>query len=145
MGRKVANRLLAVASALVVMVLSACSGQGSSQTTTGASASCAATGKAHYLAAAQLAFTGVMLQGPTVSAAGRVTLASPARFRVVRYLKGAGPTVVTVKTAFARGSHTVIANSEGITPAAGQHWIIYSVTRGMPFDTSICAGSKPVG
>src|SRR5262249_46340422 len=77
---------------------SAGSGNGTSGTVTGA-ASCAAMSASAYLAGARAVFIGTALGGPTAEAgsAGAVLL-SPARFHVIRYLKGSGPRVVTVQT-----------------------------------------------
>jgi hypothetical protein len=112
---------------------------------TGVAASCAALSPAALLAAARLVFVGEMLPGPTVlMGAGRKVLASPARMRVARYLKGHGPTTVTVETAVRIVPGGITGSGEGIEPLAGQRWKIYSNSRHQPFATSVCAGSAPV-
>jgi len=68
-------------------------------------------------------------------------LASPARFRVVRYLKGSGPRVVTVATALSGRGDAVTADEDGIEPRAGQRWTIYTTSLRMPYASSICGGS----
>lgn len=122
----------------VVAGLSACgSSAGSSQSSGG---SCAAGTPPGYLAAARAAFVGVMLSGPVVDS----VLTSPARVRVLRYLKGSGPAVVTVTTAVTRSGSDVVGNGEGITPRAGERWMIYTTSRAMPYQTSVCGGSALV-
>jgi len=66
---------------------------------TGVAASCAAVSPAQQFAAARLVFIGVALPGPTAHYSKRPVLASPARMRVERYLKGHGPGIVRVATA----------------------------------------------
>jgi len=72
-----------------------------------------------YLALARVVFIGTALPGPVLDAgsAGAV-LASPARFRVVRYLKGSGPRVVTVATALSGRGDAVTADEDGRARAA---------------------------
>jgi hypothetical protein len=112
---------------------------------TGVAASCAALSPAALLNAARLVFVGEMLPGPAVPVgAGRKVLASPARMRVARYLKGHGPTTVTVDTAVRIVPGGITGNGEGIEPRAGQLWKIYTNSRHQPFATSVCAGSAPV-
>src|SRR5947209_7658479 len=102
-------------------------------------ASCAGLSPAAQFAAARRVFVGQMLPGRT-TARGRV-LASPARMRVERYLKGHGPATVTVHTAVTVERHRVRITEDGIEPRAGERWKIYTNSRREPFDTSICAGS----
>jgi hypothetical protein len=111
---------------------------------TGVAASCAALSPAAQFASARRVFVGVMLPGPTASTGGRGVLASPARMRVARYLKGRGPTTVTVDTAVRIVPGGFTGNGEGIEPRAGQRWKIYTNSRHEPFVTSVCAGSAPV-
>jgi hypothetical protein len=85
-----------------------------------------------------------MLSGPTVGAGQGSVLTSPARVRVVRYLKGSGPAEVTVITAVTRDGSGVVGNGEGITPHAGERWMIYTTSRAMPYQTSVCGGSALV-
>ena len=133
--------LLAVTT-LAVTVLAACSGPGSTHSSEGAS--CAAVSPSVYLASAQIAFVGVMLPGPTVRLGPGDVLTSPARVRVERYLKGGGPRVVTVITGVQQNGDEVTVAGEGIEPVAGQRWKIYTTSRNMPYDTSVCGGSAPV-
>ncbi len=94
---------------------------------------------------AQVAFNGVMLPGPAVSTGQGDVLTSPARVRVVRYLKGGGPRVVTVLTGVRRAAGSdVISAEDGIEAVAGQRWRIYATTSTMPYDTSVCSGSAPL-
>jgi hypothetical protein len=90
-------------------------------------------------------FVGVMLPGPTVSMAQGNVLTSPARVRVVRYLKGDGPRVVTVVTGVSKNGSGVAVSEDGIQALAGQRWQIYVTTGKMPYETSICSGSAPLG
>jgi len=124
---------------------SAGSGNGTSGTVTGA-ASCAAMSASAYLAGARAVFIGTALGGPTAEAgsAGAVLL-SPARFHVIRYLKGSGARVVTVQTALTRSGSTMAASEDGIQPRAGQRWKIYTTSLHMPYQTSICGGSCVLG
>lgn len=108
----------------------------------GAAASCAASVPAAQFANATAVIAGTMLPGPTVRAAGRKVLASPARLRVSRYLKGAGPPIVTVETAVAPTGTGARVKEDGIEPLAGQRWKVYATSRHMPYATSICAGSR---
>jgi hypothetical protein len=90
-------------------------------------------------------FVGVMLPGPTVSMGQDDVLTSPARVRVVKYLKGDGPRVVTVVTGVTQAGSGVAVSEDGIQALAGQRWQIYATTRNMPYQASICAGSTPLG
>jgi hypothetical protein len=97
------------------------------------------------MTAARTVFVGVMLPGPTVGIGGRSVLASPARMRVVRYLKGHGPAVVTVSTGVASAGGGGVASEDGIKPRAGERWRIYSASGHAPYQTSICLGSARAG
>ena len=98
-----------------------------------------------YLPWAKIVFVGVMLPGPTVSMGQGDVLTSPARVRVVRFLKGDGPGVVTVVTGVAKAGSGAAVNEDGIQALAGQRWQIYATTRNMPYQTSICDGSTQLG
>jgi hypothetical protein len=63
---------------------------------------------------------------------------------VARYLKGRGPQTVRVVTGVAGSANQVSVAEDGIEPVARQRWKIYSDSRQPPYDTSICAGSKPL-
>lgn len=104
---------------------------------------CAALTSSRYFVQAQIVFTGTMLPGPTADLGGHRVLVSPARVRVAHYLKGNGPKMVTVATGVSQGGN--VANEDGIQPLAGQHWKIYTSTRQMPYQTSICEGTKLMG
>ena len=130
--------LLAMGS-MAVVALAAC---GSS--VSGSAGSCG-VGPSGVMGAGRTVFVGVMLPGPSVSMGGRSVLVSPARVRVVRYLKGRGPAVVTVETAVSRVSSGIVGNSEGIEPQAGERWKIYTSSLHMPYQTSVCTGSAPAG
>ena len=79
-----------------------------------------------------------MLPGRSVEVGGASVLVSPARVHVTRYLKGTGPTVVSVTTGVTAAN---IASEDGINPHPGQRWTIYTSSRGEPYETSICDGS----
>lgn len=115
-------------------------------TVTGSAASCAGLTRGQQLAAARLVFTGRFLAGPTVRVGGRDVLVSPARMRVLRYIKGRGPTLVRVTTAVT--AQRSIAE-DGIEAQAGERWLIYTDSRHGPYETSMCAGSRrlppPIG
>jgi hypothetical protein len=83
-----------------------------------------------------------MLSGPTALVSGQRVLRSPARVRVLGYLKGHGPIVVRVKTGSAAVGGGIVVSEDGIEPVAGQSWRIYSDASRQPFTTSICAGSR---
>jgi hypothetical protein len=116
--------------------------KGTSGTAAGAAGVCAAMSASAYLAGARAVFIGTALGGPAAEAgsAGAVLL-SPARFRVIRYLKGSGPRVVTVQTALTSQGSVMADSEDGIQPRAGQRWKIYTTSLHMPYLTSICGGS----
>ena len=142
-ARAAAALTISVAGVMLAACASAAGSGGSGSVSAG---SCAAEHPSVYLAWARVVFTGTALPGPTADAgsAGAV-LASPARFRVARYLKGGGPSVVTVQTALTVKRNVVIADEEGIEPQAGQRWMIYATSRRMPYQTSDCGGSCLLG
>jgi hypothetical protein len=111
-------------------------------TMTAAAASCVGLTPAEQFAAARIVLDGTMLRGPIVGPGRRAVLSSPARVRVIRYLKGSGPRVVRVQTAARRVRGGVIYNSEGIEPRAGERWRIFTDSRRQPFDTTVCSGSR---
>jgi hypothetical protein len=147
-------RLLALAS--IVVTIAACSSSASSAHNSPASSvhnseggheseGLCGGGPSGYLATARIVFVGVMLPGATVRAGGRNVLVSPARVRVVRYLKGTGPSVVTVSTGVTRTGSTRVGSEDGIQPQAGERWRIYTTSQHAPYQTSICGGSILVG
>lgn len=127
--------------ALLAVTVAAC---GSSASPGHSSAgSCAAGSPSAYFAAARMVFIGILQPGPVVSTGQGSVLASPARVRVVRYLRGNGPAVVTVRTGVTRSGSGNVTSEDGIQPRAGQRWKIYTTSRLMPYQTSICEGSAP--
>jgi hypothetical protein len=107
----------------------------------GSAASCAALPPGGALAQARVAFVGVALPGPTARLGNRRLLISPARMRVRRYLKGTGPRIVRVQTGvFGDGAF----GSEGIDPAPGERWIVYTRSERPPYATGVCDGSKRI-
>lgn len=135
-------RLIVVALGPLSAVIVAASACGSSADPGQSSAgSCAAGNPSAHFAAAQTVFVGVMLTGPTVSTGQGGILASPARVRVVHYLKGSGPADVTVTTGVTQAGSAVTDNAEGIEPHAGERWMIYTSSRTMPYRTSVCEGT----
>lgn len=108
----------------------------------GTAASCAGLNRSQQLAAAKVVFDAVLLPGATAPNT-RGALASPARARVERYLKGSGPAVVTVQTAIETlpGGATRVTE-DGIRPHAGEHWQIDASGTTEPYATSICLGSR---
>ena len=82
-----------------------------------------------------------MLPGPDAEVGSSKALTSPARVRVIHWLKGHGPRVVTVTTGAARNGAGVAVNSDAILPMAGQRWVIYATSHQMPYQTSVCSGS----
>ncbi len=106
-------------------------------------ASCAGLSPAKQVADARVVIVGKMLPGVTLSYGNHV-LASPARVRVLRYLKGRGPKTVRVETAIARMPGGIQTTEDGITPTAGQLWKIYSTSKRSPYQTATCAGSQEI-
>jgi hypothetical protein len=106
-----------------------------------AAASCVGGSPAQQFAMARLVFVGRMLPGPSTSLDRPHVLASPATVRVLRYLKGSGPTTVKVRTAVTITNRGVTVAEDGIEPQVGEIWKIYTGSRRQPLDTSICGGS----
>lgn len=108
-------------------------------------AACATLPPRELAANASVILVAQALDGP--AAAGR--LLTPARFRVLRYIKGTGPPVVQVETELARRTGSggaTSAASEEISPRPGDVWKIYAQRspNGI-LTTSICAGSEKLG
>jgi hypothetical protein len=103
---------------------------------TAAEASCIAQTAAQQRAHADVVLDAVALDGPTATGIQR--------FRVSRYRKGRGPTVVRVQTGnrvFADGSGSV--TSVSIVVRKGQRWRIFG--RGSAkrvLQTNVCDGSR---
>lgn len=111
-----------------------------------ASAICAPSTEEQSLERAEVAFVGIAMRGPHSN--GR--LLSPARFWVVRYLKGTGPKIVRVQTGLFRtrraGRTRFVGVSEGIDPRAGEPWKIFGArSRSGVVRTSRCTGSRRFG
>jgi hypothetical protein len=104
--------------------------------TAAAEASCVAMSPAQQRARADVIVDGVALEGPTATGVQR--------FRVSRYLKGRGPTVVRVNTGnVRRPDGTGSVTSVSVVAARGQRWRVFA--RGSPrkvLRTSICDGSR---
>lgn len=111
---------------------------------TGTAASCVGLTRSQEFAAAKVVFDAVMLPGATAPGTNGI-LASPARARVISYLKGMGPVAATVQTAIqtAPGGATRL-NEDGIRPRSREHWRIYASNTTAPYATSICLGSHRV-
>ena len=102
-----------------------------------ASASCIGplTGK-QLEARADVIFVGVALEGPTETGIQR--------FRVDRYLKGAGPETAAVATGVvARSDGTGSTTSVSVNVKAGERWQVYATKRSGSdvLETNECAGS----
>src|SRR5436309_10991132 len=103
---------------------------------TSALASCIVMTPAEQRARAEVIFDGVALEGPTATGVQR--------FRVTRFLKGRGPSVVRVQTGTIRradGSGTT--TSVSLFVKRGQRWRIFA--RGSAqkvLQTNLCDGSS---
>jgi hypothetical protein len=101
-----------------------------------AQASCLPLTAAEQRARAHVIFDGVALEGPTATGVQR--------FRVSRYLKGAGPRVVRVATGtIRRPDGTGSTTSVSLVVRRGERWRIFargSATRILK--TSLCDGSR---
>lgn len=108
---------------------------------TAGAASCAALTPAQQRTDSRAIIDAVALPG---RADPQGVLLSPARFRVLRYLKGHGPRVVKVPTTVTVPTHGGGYNyaEDAIAPHAGQRWRIdgWRIDAGV-LDTSICLGS----
>jgi hypothetical protein len=129
--------------ALITVTASACAGSGNAAVSSEI-ASCANRPASGYLASARVAFTGVMLPGPTVSTGQGSVLVSPARVRVIRYLKGSGPPIMTVMTAVTSHDGGFSVSEDDIQPQPGQSWRIYAASQHMPYQIAACSGSVPL-
>jgi hypothetical protein len=101
-----------------------------------ATASCIVQSTADQRARADVIFNGVALDNPTPSGVQR--------FRVARYLKGRGPTILRVQTGNkVSGTGSGSVTSVSIVVKKGQRWRIFA--QGNPrkvLQTNICAGSR---
>jgi len=105
---------------------------------------CAERTRAEILARARIVVIARALPGPTATLGHLHVLTSPARFAVVRYVRGHGPAVVEVTTGVTRASGSARVSSGGIRPLAGQTWEIVAPNGASPLDTSVCDGSHVV-
>ena len=110
----------------------------------GATPACPAITETQALAAADVVFDGIAQPGPA-EASG--VLSTPARFSVIKYLKGSGPSVVSVAGGpTAEGGGTVLLTSAGVEVRSGEEWVVYA--KGEPastVETSICYGTHAAG
>jgi hypothetical protein len=102
-----------------------------------ASASCISSTEAERIAGVPIIFEGVALEGPTATGVQQ--------FRVTRYLKGAGPGIVSVATGYRVDPRSGMAlpSSISITAEAGSAWRIFAAhgrTEGL-LETNTCTGS----
>jgi hypothetical protein len=98
-------------------------------------ASCMPMTAAQQRAQADVIFDGVALEGPTATGIQR--------FRVTRYLKGSGPTVVRVSTGYKRGSNGTSTTSVSIVVRRGQKWRIFGIGSARKvLGTNVCLGSR---
>ena len=101
-----------------------------------ASASCLPSTRAELQAKADVIFDGVALESPTATGVQR--------FRVVRYRKGHGPSVLRVQTGTSRypdGSGAT--SSVAILVRRGERWRIFARGRARRvLRTSVCDGSR---
>ena len=99
-----------------------------------ARAMCLPATDAERFAAADIVFEGLVVRG----------LYSPARLKVLRYIKGSGPSELSVKTGSKRNRDgTITSSSIGIRPHPGETWLIYGLgTLKGAVITSSCAGSR---
>jgi hypothetical protein len=99
-------------------------------------ASCIYATAAEHRARADVIFDGVALEGPTATGVQR--------FRVTRYLKGRGPTIVRVNTGnVKRSDGTGSVTSVSIVVKRGERWRIFA--QGSPrtiLRTTVCDGSR---
>ena len=101
-----------------------------------AEASCIRMSPAEQRARADVIFDGIALEGPTPTGVQR--------FRVLRYRKGRGPSVVRVSTGnIRRADGTGMVTSVSVIAKRGQRWRIFG--RGSArkvLDTNVCDGSR---
>lgn len=136
-------RLLVAAGA--VILISGCGGQSKSANRIDpGAASCAALSLKQEMRHARLVFDGKLLRGQTALVGSSLALTSPARFEVLRYLKGQGPKVVRIQTAVTRRQSGTTVSEDGILARAGERWRIFTDGNTQPLPTSMCGGSHPL-
>ena len=91
---------------------------------------------AQQRAGAKVIFDGLVLEGPTATGIQG--------FRVIHYLKGAGPRVVRVQTGnVRRPDGTGTTTSVSVDARRGEKWRIYGDRRATKVvSTNLCAGSR---
>jgi hypothetical protein len=91
---------------------------------------------AQQRAAASVIFDGVAFDGPTATGIQR--------FRVTRYLKGSGPTLVRVQTGNKKGPNGEVSiTSVSIVVERGQKWRIFGQgSARRVLSTNVCLGSR---
>lgn len=103
-----------------------------------AAASCLPQTTADQRARATVIFNGVALDGPTATGVQR--------FRVSRYLKGTGPTIVRVATGVVRnpdGSGSI--TSVSLMVKRGEHWRIFARGKAAKvLESNQCSGSRRI-
>ena len=105
-----------------------------------AGVSCSYSTEQQLRARAQVIFVGVALDGPTTADG---FLVSPARFRVLRYLKSRGPRIVRVTTGVSRSYGYLSAAS--VFAKAGERWRVYGRRNATgTVVTAPCSGSRRV-
>lgn len=114
------------------------------QVSSGTAASCAALNSSEQYAHATLVVLATALAGRTVQLGSQYLLASPARMRIGRYIKGHGPRILEVETAVTAHGARRTVTEDGIAPVAGQRWRLFLTGEHSPYQTSICVGSRPV-
>jgi hypothetical protein len=100
-----------------------------------AAASCMPTSAAQHRARAAVIFDGVALDAPTGTGVQR--------FRVTRYLKGAGPRIARANTGFIRHAGSGTLTSVSLVVHRGERWRIFG--RGQPakvIRSNLCDGSR---
>ena len=103
---------------------------------TSARASCIGMTPAEQRARAQVIFDGVALEGPTATGVQR--------FRVTRFLKGRGPSIVRVQTGtIRRADGSGMTTSVSLFVKRGQRWRIFARgSAGKVLQTNLCDGSR---
>jgi hypothetical protein len=106
----------------------------------GAAPACPAITEEQALAGADVVFDGVAQPG---AAGPNGVLATPARFSVIKFLKGSGPTVISAAGGpRTEGIGLTSLPSAGVNVHAGEEWVIYAkgASDGI-VETSSCYGS----
>jgi hypothetical protein len=99
-------------------------------------ASCVPMTLAQQRTRAAVIFDGIALEGATPTGIQR--------FRVIRYLKGSGPTIVRVRTGYRRARNGERSmTSVSIVVARRERWRIFALgSAGRALNTNVCLGSR---